>query len=130
MRIAVAVYFVYLTILLFSRDPTRWVNTAGNLPVILEMLLPVAHLVSFTVLSFLAFAARMPMPKWGVLLLLALYGGATEIIQAAIPNRSTDWLDWMQDLGGILLGFVCFTFVVFLLAIIRKSDNIRVSTPS
>jgi VanZ family protein len=123
MRIVVAAYFVYLTILLFSQDPTRWVSTSGSMPDFLQLLMPIAHLLSFSVLSFLTFASCLPMPKLGIFLFLALYGGATEIIQSAIPHRSRDVMDWLQDLCGIAIGFACFWLAVFFFRIIRRNKS-------
>ena len=64
------------------------------------------------------------------MLLLAIYGGATEIIQGAVPHRTTDWADWYQDLGGVAIGFTCFWFAVFLLRMMRKNDSLEVPSSS
>jgi VanZ family protein len=130
MRLALSAYSIYLSVLLFSQEPTRWINTSSGLLAILKTLSPAAHLISFIILSLLTFAACLPLPRWGVFILLAGYGGATEIIQAAIPHRTSDWGDWFQDLAGIAIGFACFLFIVFLLRLLRKSARLRVSTSS
>jgi VanZ family protein len=130
MRIVFLVYWIYLSILLFSQDPTRWVGTQGNIPELLKMLMPYAHILSFTVLSFLTFTACLPLPWWGVMLSLAIYGGATEIIQGAVPHRTPEWADWFQDLGGVAIGFACFWFAVFLLRMRRRNDSLEVPSSS
>jgi VanZ family protein len=123
MRIAFLAYFVYLSILLISQDPARWIGTSGNIPEFLRMLMPIAHSISFAVLSFLTFSACLPIPKWGILFSLAIYGGVTELIQSAIPHRSLELMDWIQDLCGILLGFALFWIAVFFVRILRRYKN-------
>jgi VanZ family protein len=126
MRITFVVYWLYLSILLFSQHPEHWVGASGNVPELLKLLMPIAHLLSFTVLSLLTFTACLPLPRWGILLSLAIYGGATEIIQGFIPSRSSDWSDFFEDLGGIAIGFACFWLVLFLLRMMRKNETLEV----
>ena len=130
MRIVFFVYWVYLSILLFSQHPERWIGTSGNVPEFLQRLMPFAHILSFTVLSLLTFTACLPLPRWSILLLLAIYGGATEIIQGLIPHRTTEWADFFQDLGGVAIGFACFWLAVFLLRMIRKNETLEVPSSS
>jgi len=125
MRITFLVYWIYLSILLLSRDPTLWIGSPGSVPALLKILMPIAHMLSFTVLSLLTFAACLPLPRWGILLFLAAYGGATEIIQGFIPPRTPDWADWFQDLGGIAVGFACFWLILFLLRMMRKNEKLE-----
>lgn len=120
------VYWIYLSILLFSQHPERWIGTSGNVPELLKILMPFAHMLSFTVLSLLTFTACLPLPRWGILLSLAIYGGATEIIQGFIPPRTPEWADFFEDLGGIAIGFACFWLVLFLLRMMRKNETLEV----
>jgi VanZ family protein len=126
MRISFLVYWLYLSILLFSPHPERWIGASGNVPEFLQLLMPFAHILSFTVLSLLTFAACLPLPRWGIFLSLAVYGGATEIIQGFIPPRTPKWADFFRDLGGISIGFACFLLVLFLLRMMRKNDTLEV----
>jgi VanZ family protein len=130
MRIVFIVYWIYLSILLFSQDPTRWIGASGNVPEFLKILMPYAHILSFTVLSLLIFTACFPLPRWGILLLLAIYGGATEIIQGLVPHRTPEWADFFQDLGGVAIGFACFWLTVFLLRMMRKNETLEVPSSS
>jgi VanZ family protein len=130
MRIALSAYSVYLSVLLLSQDPNRWINTSTGVLSLLKTLSPVAHLISFIILSLLTFAACLPLPRWGILILLACYGAATEFIQAAVPHRTSEWGDWIQDLAGIAIGFACFLFILFLVRLLRKPGRLRVSTSS
>jgi len=125
MRLVFSVYTIYLSILLLSQDPTRWIGTPGSVPYLLKMLMPLAHTLSFTILSLLSFAACLPLPRWGILLLLAIYGGATEMIQASVPHRTPDWVDWFQDLGGIAIGFACFWFIIFFVRMMRRNEGLQ-----
>jgi VanZ family protein len=108
MRLICLGYLVYLTALLWTADPTRLVGdeVAG----FMHPFMPVAHLLSFTVLAVLALVTRWPAPRWAIVVLLAMYGGMTEIVQGFLPPRTPDWMDWLQDLAGIGVGAAsCWT---------------------
>ncbi len=126
MRIAVFVYWIYLSILLLSRDPTYWIGSPGHVPGLLKILMPFAHILSFAVLSLLTFAACLPLPRWSIILSLAMYGVLTEIIQGFFPPRTPEWADWFQDLGGVAIGFACFWLVVFLVRTTKKNETLEV----
>ena len=101
-------YLLYLTGLLLSPQPERLVG--GELPGFLHALMPAAHFLSFLVLAVLALSTRWPAPRWAVLVLMAAYGGMTEILQGFVPFRTPDWMDWFQDLAGIGVGAgLCWT---------------------
>jgi hypothetical protein len=95
-------YLVYLTALLLTADPTRLVG--GEVVGFLHPLMPVAHLVSFLVLAVLALMTRWPAPRWAIVVLLAMYGGMTEVVQGFLPPRTPEWMDGLQDLAGIGIG--------------------------
>lgn len=114
MRCVCIGYVVFLTLLLLTSDPSRLIGIHGKLPWLLQMAFPAVHAITFLVLAVLALAARWPIPRWGVIVILASYGGMTEIIQAFVPHRSPEWLDWFQDLAGIAVGAaLCWSFFVF-----------------
>lgn len=49
---------------------------------------------------------------WYALLLCILYGGLIEVLQGTIfTYRSADWLDWIFDIGGTLLGLWVFSLL-------------------
>ena len=60
-------------------------------------------------------AGRWPMPRWVTVLILAMYGGATEIIQGFVPPRTPRWGDWFQDVGGVTVGVTVCSIAAFLL---------------
>ena len=91
MRIVCLAYVAFLTLLLLSPDPARVISSTGKLPPILHTLMPWAHLLSFSVLAAAMLLARWPMPRWVTVLILAMYGGATEIIQGFVPPRTPRW---------------------------------------
>jgi len=94
-------YSVLLTMLLLSRDPSRFV---GEEIWLLHMLDSIAHLASFLVLAVLALAPKWPLPRWTVILGLVAYGGATESLQQLVPGRTGEWADLLQNLAGIAAG--------------------------
>jgi len=100
--------------LLLAANPWSLVGVMGLGGAIsprLQVCVPLAHLASFCVLSVLTLAARWPIPRWGLVVLLAAYGGTTEIAQSFLPPRSAEWTDWLQDIVGIAIGAVfCWAF--------------------
>jgi VanZ family protein len=107
MRIVCIGYFVFLTLLLLTSHPERLIGMQGRLPWILQVIFPLAHTVSFLALAVLTLMTRWPVPRWSVVLALVIYGGMTEIIQGYVPDRTPEWMDWLQDLAGIALGVAC-----------------------
>jgi hypothetical protein len=101
-RVVSVAYLAFLTLLLWTADPSRLIG--GEVSWLLRSLLPVAHLVSFFVLAVLALSARWPAPAWGIVLVLSLYGGMTELVQGFTPHRRPEWGDWFQDVAGIAVG--------------------------
>jgi hypothetical protein len=123
MRITCLAYVAFLTLLLLSPNPARVISSTGRLPPILLTLMPWAHLLSFSVLAAAMLLARWPMPRWVTVLILAMYGGATEIIQGFIPPRTPEWEDWFQDVGGVVVGVTVCSIIAMLL--IRYSPRLR-----
>jgi hypothetical protein len=115
LRVVCIGYVVFLTLLLLTADPARVIGVRGDLPWLLRKLLPEAHSIGFLVLAVLALAPRWPLPRWCIVLLLAIYGGMTEIVQGFVPSRTPEWLDWFQDLGGIAAGAAFCWLVAMLL---------------
>jgi len=70
----------------------------------------IAHcLIFFLVSSWFCFVySRNKIRKFAVFLIL--YGLGLELIQMIlIPYRSFEWMDWVSDVSGILLGLFTFT---------------------
>jgi VanZ family protein len=127
LRIVCVGYVVYLTLLLFTADPSRLIGVEEKLPWALQVLLPAAHAISFLVLAVLLLTSRWPVPRWGIVLIMAIYGGMTEILQGFFPPRTPEWMDWFQDLGGIAAGTaICWA----LATLFHKSDEARRSHES
>lgn len=120
-------YLVLMTLLLFTADPTRLIGLQGlSLP-----LMPWAHLLSFLTLAVLALSVRWPVPRWGVVLILVLYAGMTEISQGFVPKRTGEWKDWFMDLAGIAIGAaVCWVAVLLTAAITKARRRHCSATPS
>ncbi len=107
MRIICLGYAIFLTMLLLAQRPELLIGIKGDWPWLLRALDPAAHLISFFVLAVLALMTRWPVPRWGIVFVLAIYGGLTEISQHFTATRTPEWKDWFQDLGGIALGVAC-----------------------
>jgi hypothetical protein len=104
LRFACLGYVLFLTLLLLSSNPSGLIGYCGGLPRFLRQIMPSAHLLSFSMLAVLALLPRWPVPRWCIVLMLAAYGGMTEIAQGFIPPRTPEWQDWFQDLGGLAIG--------------------------
>ncbi len=130
MRIVCIGYFVFLTLLLLSADPTRVIGMQGGLPWILQVMLPIAHIISFMVLAILALMTRWPVPRWSIVLALAIYGGMTEFIQGYVPPRTPRLTDWLQDLAGIALGTACCWGVAMLVGALIAARRSPDPSPS
>ena len=88
--------------------------------------MPVAHLLSFSVLAVLALMARWPVPRWAIVVLMAAYGGMTEIVQGFFPPRTPEWLDWLQDLAGIAVGAaLCWIVALAARAVLQTQSGLR-----
>ncbi len=84
----------------------------------------IEHFFAFFVLTFLfGFSAHFQtrFKKYSkavfimVLLISALYGAATEIMQYFVPGRSCDFFDWLMDFSGAIIGMVVFIpFIKFI----------------
>jgi len=118
-RAAAIVYLVFLTLLLLTADPARLVGWDSRL--LLQSLQPWAHLLGFLTMAVLALSARWPLPRWGVVLILALYAGMTEIVQGLLPPRVREWQDWLMDLAGIAIGTVLCWTAALLAGVISRS---------
>jgi hypothetical protein len=105
-RAACLSYLILMTALLLVSDPMRFIGAGGEGLGLLRRFMPVAHLLSFGLLAVLALAARWPLPRWAVVLVLVAYGAATEMAQRMLPPRTAEWNDWFQDAAGVAVGAV------------------------
>lgn len=72
----------------------------------------IQHIVAFFVLTILAVLAYPRAPRWRVLLCLAGFGGAIELVQAIPPlHRSSDWRDWLADIGAVVVALALAALV-------------------
>ena len=128
MRLVCLGYWVYLTALLWTADPTRLVG--GGVAGFLHPLLPLAHLLSFLVLAVLALTARWPAPRWAIVVLLVMYGGMTEIVQGFLPPRNPELIDWFQDVAGIGIGAaLCWIAALGARALTRSQQGLEECAP-
>lgn len=125
MRLACLVYLILLTALLLAANPWWFMSVHGQTPWLLRSLEPFAHFLSFGLLAMLAFSARWPAPRWGVLLFLSVYAGATELTQWLMPPRAAEWSDWFQDLAGIGVAAIACWGVASLAELVRRARRSR-----
>ena len=62
------------------------------------------HLLAFGALMWLGCKAFAPCAGATAIGLLA-YGGLIEVLQSLTPTRSSEWIDWLTDAMGILVGW-------------------------
>jgi VanZ family protein len=125
LRCACLAYVACLTLLLFWKNPADLIGYHSGLPSLLRQLMPAAHLVSFSLLAVLALMPRWPLPRWSIVLMLAVYGGMTEVIQGFIPPRTPEWQDWFQDICGLAVGVACCWAAAILLSKTPLLQRIR-----
>ena len=66
------------------------------------------HGGAFMVLAGLLLGAYQRLHLGLAVVLLLLYGGAIELIQSELPERSAEWKDFLVDALGIGMGVVCY----------------------
>jgi VanZ family protein len=74
------------------------------------------HFIEYALLAALTARAVYSLPKpgtWWVVLLITFIAVATlgtldELYQSTIPRRSPEFLDWVADASGGLLGGICY----------------------
>jgi hypothetical protein len=113
-------YLGYLTILLLTRDPLRWVEFTPSMNFWIARIMPWAHLVSFFLLTVLAVVARWPLPWWGLGAALCGYAASTEILQS-LTGRDPEWNDFIQDCAGIGIGLAGSWLTLLLVRSFHKS---------
>ena len=129
MRIVCFAYAVFLTLLLLANHPDRLIGMGDGLPWVLQTMRPAAHAISFGVLVVLALTTRWPMPRWSLVLVLAIYGGMTEIAQGFTLTRTPRWTDWFQDVIGIATGAACCWAAAMLAEICTRAKRSPVDVP-
>jgi hypothetical protein len=129
MRFVCIGYAIFLTLLLLTADPARLIGMRGGLPWILRTMLPLAHAISFLTLAVLALMTRWPVPRWTIVVVLAVYGGMTEVTQGFFPPRTPEWKDWFQDLVGIAVGAACCWAVAVLASLCAGARRNHADAP-
>ena len=106
-RIAFLTYSGLVTVLLLAPDPLNLLGLKRH-----AALLPRdrgGHALLFLGLALLAAASRWPVSRTVLAALLVGYALATEALQGAIPPRTPDWADLLENLLGIAVGLsICW----------------------
>lgn len=101
-----AAYWAFLTVLLLAPHPAALVFNFRPLANVAGM--RGMHFAAFTILALLAQLARFPVrPRvvWSVLIGYAL---VMESLQAFVPSRTVDPLDYTENLLGLTTGAILF----------------------
>ncbi len=103
-------YWAFLTVLLLAPYPAKIVGMTdvpqfpfGHIGI---------HFCAFSMLTLLAHSARWPARPGWLVIVLVIYGGATEIIQHFVPPRTMGFKDFVADACGVLVG-TCVYWVIW-----------------
>jgi VanZ family protein len=67
------------------------------------------HFVAFTILTLVVLGSRWPKRlAWRLVLALLAYGLAAESLQAFVPPRAVEFLDYVENLLGVGVGTVIY----------------------
>jgi VanZ family protein len=117
-------YLILLTALLVTPDPLALITLGERLPrpdwasTINDK---IEHSGTFTVLTALAIWAMRGRRMTACFVAVALYGAATEIIQAFVPGRTADVRDWLADVAGAAAGVVLMSLLYRRSAVVRRT---------
>ncbi len=113
-------YLIGLTVLLVIPIPSM--TEAGETPLrwIIRHVSAWSHLLAFLVLAVLALAVRPGHAGARVGVVLCIYAAGTELAQAALPWRSGQWSDFVQDVAGIAIALLVWAVLK-----IRRSNPTR-----
>lgn len=103
-RIACVAYLVLTSVLLLAPDPWELMGFDDSPSVGGRG----EHFCMFAVLAFLVHAGRGPLSRrWTVAALIG-YALATETLQAFIPTRCVELLDYLENLLGLAAGTIAW----------------------
>jgi len=100
-RLACAIYWLLLTVLLLVPDPLELlgIHQPPGLPGGRGV-----HFILFTVLAFLVLVSRWPVRPRRIVGLLVAFAVVIEILQHFVPPRTVEVLDLTENLLGVLAG--------------------------
>jgi hypothetical protein len=127
-RLACYGYWLALTVLLLVPNPAALVGLHA-VPVLPWGKFGI-HLGFFTVLGFLANATWWPKrPRWPLIVLLVVYGVATESLQLFVPHRTARVMDGIENILGIAVGSVMYCLLLRLvhpfLKVARPANSVK-----
>jgi len=104
-RVLFVVSWLFFTVVLLVPDPYRLLGLTASVPRPPRV---GTHTILFAVLGFLAATAFAPRRRLLLFELLIGYAVATELLQGLVPKRTPDFLDFVEDLLGLGLGFAIY----------------------
>ena len=107
-------YSIVLTVLLLAPNPDEVVGFGG---VSISSCGAVAiHFWAFSVLALLVHGARWPKRvDWKLVGILAIYGIATESLQALVPARAVELHDFTENILGLVAGTGAYWIALLLM---------------
>ncbi len=100
-RLACLAYWVLLSVLLLVPDPWALLGIQ-RLPGLPTRQLE--HFIIFTLLTVLVHASRLPIRRGLLIVLLVSYAIGIEALQALVPQRTVELLDFLENLAGLAAG--------------------------
>lgn len=119
-RVSCLLYLGLLAfVLLAIGNPTKFVDTQEFVS-LYRSVEPGLHVGLFACLAFLVSASRWPFPPLVQVIALLLFAGGSEAVQLWLPYRTPRWGCFVQDVAGLLIGFVLWIAVIDLAASVRR----------
>ena len=100
-RLVLITYWILLTGLLLSPNPLALFHLR---PVLSHVPDRGIHFAFFVILAVLAWTCRWPLRRRTLFILLVAYGLAVESLQAIVPPRTVEFLDYVENLAGVFAG--------------------------
>ena len=103
MRKLCVAYWLLLTALLLVRNPLGWFRGHQIATTAYGFVEPCVHFVAFALLGMAVLAARFPLSRWWLAVVLFGYAAGTEFVQGYV-GRSPEMIDLVQNFAGIAVG--------------------------
>ncbi len=106
-RLFAGVFWLYLgAMLLLTLSPAPYLKPLSSF----TFWDKAEHGLAFAALAWLALLV-WPARPLRLLLVLLVFGGAIELLQAATGWRSGEWADWLADGIGLVCGWLCWLVI-------------------
>jgi VanZ family protein len=107
-RVVATAYWLLLTVLLLAPDPLELLGITGATDSSGRRM---EHFALFAVLALVVCASRLPVRRGAVAGLLVAYALIAETLQAFVPTRNVELLDYVENLLGLATGGVIWWWI-------------------